>query len=556
MVRNCLAVILIILILCSNAFSGEVNKSIDTRVLLIGIDGLEWSMIKDSIKDNKMPTFAKLMKKGVYGDLYTFLDYTSPSLWTTIATGRPPEVHGITRHILHEKGLYEPVYPGSRHRKVKALWNILTDYKEKTGVVNYQCTKPPEVINGAMVSSLTRKLNSHDLFPEDLTDELNFTIEKNFEDTGRSYSFVSYFNSHDNLSKEIANARDELVRLSIVTPYIYLRFGKNLNLQITYFYGLDNISHIFWKFMDPKSFQNKAWGLNSSSIKNYGSVVKDMYADVDKFVKTIMDDVADKNTVIVICSDHGFKKGTPAPRIVFGNLNKLLERIGVLYFKNDNQIDFSSSQAYHYELDEPHSFPNIFVSINLKGRQPYGIINPGRNYLELKKRLIDILSSLTIMETNAKLFDHVSESSLPEADIKVAIKYDINLTEQHVKIGKEVYPLTDFYKVLDKSGDHSDPGVIIIYGKNIKQNGLKKDAHILDITPTILYLLGLPVAEDMEGKVLTQAIDETFLKNNPVRYIPTYETKQAGMDKTYEKSSSQIIERKQLDKLKSLGYVQ
>ena len=47
---------------------------------------------------------------------------------------------------------------------------------------------------------------------------------------------------------------------------------------------------------------------------------------------------------------------------------------------------------------------------------------------------------------------------------------------------------------------------------------------MLDITPTILYLMGLPVARDMEGRVLSEILDDDFARSRPVTFIPSYES--------------------------------
>lgn len=568
-IKNSIIVIFVIALFRVNAFPEEPRKGNHTKVLLIGIDGLEWAVMGNLIKENKMPTFAKLMQNGAYGGLRTLLNYTSPSLWTTIATGRSPEAHGITKHIVHEKGLYEPISPMSYHRKVKALWNILSDHGRKVGVINYQCTEPAEAINGFIVPNSI--VDIKEAFPSGLTEEIKFITESSVKTAKESFNdFEPYSNFQDKLSEKLKYhlVDGEIWRLSVITPYLYEKFNRRLDLLMVYLYETDYISHIFWKFGQPGFFQDKAWGLNPNDVKKYGNVINEMYQMVDKFVKKIIEDIADENTIIIICSDHGFRSGPSIPRISFNNLNKLLEKIGVLYFEDGNQslgesekitlkVDYPTKyQAYHYQLDEPHSHSSVFVSLNLKGREPNGVVTPGDEYIKLKKRLINALSDLTIIETKEKFFNNVSESSLPETDIHVSIKNDISLLKQHVKINGDIYPISDFYTLLDKSGDHSDPGVLIIYGKNIKKAKSIEDAHILDITPTILYLLGLPVAKDMEGKVLTQAIDANLLEQNPVKYIPTYEVNESGIQKSYKKYTPKPIEKEQLEKLKSLGYVQ
>ena len=61
-------------------------------------------------------------------------------------------------------------------------------------------------------------------------------------------------------------------------------------------------------------------------------------------------------------------------------------------------------------------------------------------------------------------------------------------------------------------------------GDGIRQGGTLRSASVLDVAPTLLYLMGLPVARDMEGRVLTEILDEHFARDNPVTFIRSYES--------------------------------
>lgn len=103
---------------------------------------------------------------------------------------------------------------------------------------------------------------------------------------------------------------------------------------------------------------------------------------------------------------------------------------------------------------------------------------------------------------------------------------------------------------------HSDTpeiphGIIMIKGPNIKKNYKITDAHIYDILPTILYLFNLPVAKDMDGKVLTAVFDDNFLKKRPIKYIESYE----GEIKLKKGIKDKKLDKKYLEELRALGYI-
>ena len=105
------------------------------------------------------------------------------------------------------------------------------------------------------------------------------------------------------------------------------------------------------------------------------------------------------------------------------------------------------------------------------------------------------------------------------------------------------------------SGSHAQKhpdGIIIFSGPGIKAQPSKmiEGATILDLTPTILYYLGLPVAEDMDGKVLRELFTEDFLKSRPLKLIPTYEKKRKRI-----KEQASPLDSEMVRKLRALGYI-
>jgi hypothetical protein len=73
---------------------------------------------------------------------------------------------------------------------------------------------------------------------------------------------------------------------------------------------------------------------------------------------------------------------------------------------------------------------------------------------------------------------------------------------------------------------HGGPpdGVLLVVGEGIRPGATPTRASVLDVAPTLLYLLGLPVARDMEGRVLTEILEPEFARLNPVTFIPSYES--------------------------------
>ena len=113
-------------------------------------------------------------------------------------------------------------------------------------------------------------------------------------------------------------------------------------------------------------------------------------------------------------------------------------------------------------------------------------------------------------------------------------------------------PVTTYDPSHPVSGDHRLEGIVIVAGNHVRHGVGERKASILDITPTVLYLLGLPIGKDMEGRVLEEAIDPTFLATTPPRAIPTHEVRP---DRKPEPAVPTDADERIKDRLKSLGYL-
>ena len=122
------------------------------KILLIGWDAADWEMIDPLLQSGQMPALAQLIKGGLRGNLATLQPVLSPMLWTSIATGKRADKHGIcgfTEPLPDASGI-GPVR--STSRKCKAIWNILTQSGLKSNIVGWFATNPAEPINGVMIT--------------------------------------------------------------------------------------------------------------------------------------------------------------------------------------------------------------------------------------------------------------------------------------------------------------------------------------------------------------------------------------------------------------------
>ncbi len=136
------------------------------KIIVVGLDGMDPEALDLLMSEGKMPNFAKLRQEGAYGRLLSSKPMLSPILWTTIATGKTPNEHHIGHFVAVNEKTGEQLPVTSQMRKVKALWNILSEGGRTVDVVGWWATWPAEDVRGAIVSDHTCY---HFLFTEGAT---------------------------------------------------------------------------------------------------------------------------------------------------------------------------------------------------------------------------------------------------------------------------------------------------------------------------------------------------------------------------------------------------
>ncbi|MDQ7006039.1 MAG: alkaline phosphatase family protein [Acidobacteriota bacterium] len=296
------------------------------RVLLVGIDGAEWELIRPLAAAGDLPAFRQLLEEGATGDLRSLAGYNSPALWTTILTGRLPAHHGIPGWTLEdERG--DPQLVTSNMRRAPTLWEILGAAGLRSTVVGHLATWPATPIEGYLVTNyspmaVTRGEGDHartanplkgtvwedvpaQVFPPSLLTEV-LPLRVDMADVGEEEmrSFISRpppapgaLEADLLHSLRFAHAADR----TYAGIFDHLRAKERTAFATVYFGGVDAVSHRFWRFMDP-SLQ----GASDVERERYGKVIARYYAFVDRYLQRILRDL-DSRTTLIVCSDHGFR---------------------------------------------------------------------------------------------------------------------------------------------------------------------------------------------------------------------------------------------------------
>jgi tetratricopeptide (TPR) repeat protein len=292
------------------------------RVMLIGLDGMDPRAVDLLMSEGKLPNFAKLRKDGAYGRLISQKPLLSPVVWSTIATGKTPDQHGIGHFVAIDDKTGESLPVTSEMRRVKAVWDILSEKQRKVAVVGWWATWPAPKVNGAMVSDHTCY---HFLFPQGETgarDTAGLThppellarlsplirrpgdvtaaeaapfIQVGPEELARPFDFdddVSHF------------------KWALATADSYKRIGLELwrkdrpDVLMAYTEGTDSIAHLFGHLFRAPTLSGEL----AEQQKKFGSAVEQMYLYADRLLGEYLASM-DGRTTLVVVSDHGFELG-------------------------------------------------------------------------------------------------------------------------------------------------------------------------------------------------------------------------------------------------------
>jgi len=298
------------------------------RLMLIGWDSADWPMIHPLMDRGEMPHLASLVENGVMGNLASLSPMLSPLLWTSIATGKTADVHGIL-------GFVEPTPDGSAirtirgtSRKVSALWNICESQGLPTIVVNWYATYPAERTSGTFVSNAffdskstsgdaATSIDPRSVSPASRIEAMNELRIRSDEISPADLapwipSLAWMPGGRDTRPGRLAEilARD----LSAQAIFTDALARDDWRFATVCFDGLDAAGHVFMPFHPPRMDH-----VPTEDFAEYRNVMNQMYRFYDRMLGAALQ-FADENTTVMLVSDHGFHNDHRRPRSIPGSL--------------------------------------------------------------------------------------------------------------------------------------------------------------------------------------------------------------------------------------------
>jgi len=411
------------------------------KVMIIGLDGADWDIIRPLLEQDKLPHLASMIREGSTGVFHTVRPTKSPVIWTSIGTGKTMLKHGVLDWRYIKKNNIEVPYSADDIR-VKFVWEILGGSQFTTGTVNWFCTFPAHPVNGFLVSDrYTQSVDGYiecdgitfppDLYPKIYPKTVRFADEK-YRDLIEKEKLPHYL--------QLARRRFDSI-------------PEQLERQLRFFRRF---------FLQDKSVENTA-----------------------------------------------------------------------LYLLNEVPVDFFA--VYFRLIDTTSHFASMFLEENLRtlwiqDNENLGGPSPA-TAAELNHNMAEILAPVySYMDA---VVGRLKAASPPDTTFFIVSDHGFNFSTS----GYNHYETPEI-----------PHGIIIISGRGVKPGSKLNNVSIYDLIPTVLSLYGIPVGEDMDGKI----IQEAFSRRLKAETIPTHETSD-------QRPSSQEVPReldeKVLEELRSLGYI-
>lgn len=555
------------------------TRSYAPRVLVLGFDAATFLLIEPWVKEGRLPTFAKLINEGVSGLLASTIPYVSGPAWVTFATGKQPGKHGVFDFAIRKPNSYDIRLVNGQDVASDTLWTIASRHQRQLVVFNVPFTYPPQPINGCLVAGmLTPSLASQFTNPEELQNEL---LDK----------FPDYILEAAETSPDRARTKEAVARKThqathqrlAVTQWL-MNKAPHWDLAISVWTETDRIQHYLWDDIDPANPSHEprlAQRFNGEILKHY--------QHLDQILQQVLETIVDNNTILFVISDHG---SSSVHRFFYPNrwleqegylqlkdkrsrvsqlqvIKRLLKRLGLAHFAKRAFKAFAPSWGATIQLRHT-TFSNDVdwhrtrafwaadngISINLKGREPFGIVEPGQEYeglcLELKAKLSELRDPIS----GERVIKDVHHREEIYTGPWVEQSPDLRLVWQEYPDQNKTYAAAgdlwgpSVFGSSGQTGDHTFHGILIAYGTPIKSGYKIEHAGIVDMAPTILYAMGLPIPQDMDGRILEIFTQEWESEHLPMfSEPPTFKTP-ASKEHLPEEDKEMVHKR-----LRDLGYI-
>jgi len=540
------------------------------RVIVVGLDGGTFSLLKPLMDAGRMPHLAGLLAKGTWGALASTIPPVTAPAWASFATGTNPGKHGVFDFQVRAPGQKERTLVSGRDVRGPKFWQRLGERGLRTGLINLPLTYPPEPLSGFVVSGmLTPGPESAFTYPAELRQTVFQVAPSYVTDVDLLTSEWRY---HDlsSLRSLIERLDQALEQRRLLAQHLAREQAWDVLVYVIT--ELDRVQHLLYKLLADDTVTGSWADLRQHAME--------LYERADRSIGDLAE-IAGEDTTWFVVSDHGF--GPLDKRL---NLNAWLASQGWLKFAGgtstlrkvgkwavktsglDRLIPEKWRQSARQELSayacidwgatSAYSGTSLEqgIRINLKGREPRGTVEPGAQYEELCTQIAQALLQIVDPEHGRPIVDRVYRRDElyrgPEAARAPDLVFSLGDYRCILSEGLPDQPLFAPFP-FPWAGYHTPQGVFGASGPLIEPLGEVQGVHIADLAPTLLHLFGAPIPGELDGRVLGELLNPGWLAAHPVEVQAAAEepvsVPRAG---TYDPDDEARLK----DRLRSLGYIE
>ena len=538
------------------------------QALLIGLDGGTFTVLDPLMERGIMPNLRDLCDRGVRANLRTVMPPLTPPGWTSMLTGKRPGEHGVFDFFQKESVDNELFHLAtSDDIQAATVWSLATDHGRKVISLNFPLMFPPPPVNGCVVPGgwmpwRQLRLGCH---PAGLFDRLKALPSFNPRELSLDMELEA---------KAIEGCADEEYRdwielhirreerwFEVVT---YLMRTEPAELVGVVFDGVDKLQHLCWRFLDPACSPADP----SPWEREIAALCESYFARLDDIIGQLVA-LAGPQAVTVLASDHGFG---PSSEVFY--LNTWLEQQGYLAWADDAareaaqaagatpRIGFKQMTRHVYELDWDRTVAYAATpssnGIHIVAREPGG---DGPLPAETRRRISAELASrlaqiphpanghplVSEVWTREEAFAGPFEALAPDVSMILDGGAAVSILRSDMLHQRRAVP----------SGSHRWEGMFVACGPSIRPGAALDELSIVDVAPLLLYVLGLPVPEDMTGVVPEAVFEPDRLRDKPpVRVAGSQPAPRPSNGTPPEAAPDDADDALVLSRLRALGYVE
>jgi predicted AlkP superfamily phosphohydrolase/phosphomutase len=552
----------------------------DRRTVILGLDGATFDVLFPMMERGLLPNLERIVQEGVWGRLRSTIPAYTAQAWVSMVTGNYQGKHGIIDFWRNPTDRSRGGIADSTLIRSETLWGFLGRHDKTSGFVNVPVTYPPAKVDGYMVSGLMTPPGRVDYtHPPELRDQILEAVGDYDPDP---------YDPMAPTKTLLEQCLYWLTKREEACEFLLREHPTDLFMNVVQ--ELDQIQHFFWSCLDDSDPRHSPKG-----AAEYMPLIEECYVLVDSIVGQRLS-LVDERTNLFLASDHGF-----GPAHTWFEVDKFLSELGLLVLQPkgrsslkgavtsigltpqrirtallrmdiiglsqrlgrwariawgrkleaalSDRVDWSATKAV------AGSPTTEGIYINLKGRDERGIVGSGDEYEELRDLIMAKLSEVKDPATGATVVEDVYRKEDIYEGEYVSLLPDIVFSMKRGYMPRDDLSASGILEPIPclgyVDGRHRPDGIFMAIGPDIGEGEIR-GTRIVDVAPTVLYAMGLPVPINLDGRVCLEAFSRLYRDSHEIEYEESVgNSGDSESDTAYSAEEMEKI----LRELSGLGYL-